>query len=134
MQRLAVTISMNFAVETSNSGRPCRELSAEPSMYKIELRPDDIGVFRSIEEMAQGIRSGVITSRCRIYHQASDKWLPIEFHPHYKRALELSSAAPTAPTPSAPPSPAPPGIDGPVLTATAASGVAVADEDEEEEE
>ncbi|HEU5171835.1 MAG TPA: hypothetical protein VFU46_14905 [Gemmatimonadales bacterium] len=90
-------------------------------MYRIELGPDDIGVFRSMEEMATAIRSGVIGPRCRIFHQASDKWLPIEFHPHYRKALELaSSAAPPAPSPvpvttplptrvpvSAPPVPAP---------------------------
>ncbi|HEU4648391.1 MAG TPA: hypothetical protein VFS33_04985 [Gemmatimonadales bacterium] len=103
-------------------------------MYRIELGPDDIGVFRSIEEIAQGIRSGVINSRCRIYHQASDKWLPIEFHPHYKRALELASGAPaTAAPPAPPPAPVLPGANGPVLTATAAAGVALADEEDEGE-
>ena len=60
-------------------------------MYRIELEPGDIGVFRSVEEIATAIKSGVITSRARIYHQASDKWLPIEMHPHYKRAAELAA-------------------------------------------
>ncbi len=58
-------------------------------MYRIELEPGDVGVFRSVEEIATAIKSGVVTSRARIYHQATDKWLPIEFHPHYKKALEL---------------------------------------------
>jgi hypothetical protein len=58
-------------------------------MYRIELEPGDVGVFRSVEEIATAIKSGVITARARIYHQATDKWLPIEFHPHYKQALEL---------------------------------------------
>lgn len=103
-------------------------------MYRIELGPDDIGVFRSIEEMAQGIRSGAINSRCRIYHQASDKWLPIEFHPHYKRALELANGAPAVAAPPAPPpGPVLPGASGRVLTATAASGVALADDEAEDE-
>jgi hypothetical protein len=96
-------------------------------MYRIELGPDDIGVFRSVEEMATAIKSGVITPRARIYHQASDRWLPIEFHPHYKKALEIATA------PSAPEAPAPPplpGATGPVLTAAAASGVAVAEDDD----
>ncbi len=70
-------------------------------MYRIELGPDDIGVFRSIEEMATAIKTGVITPKARIFHSASDKWLPIEFHPHYKKAREMAAggAAP-APVPA----------------------------------
>jgi hypothetical protein len=59
-------------------------------MYRIELTPGDVTVYRTVEELAIGIRNGLVTSRSRIYHGASDKWLPIEFHPHYKKALELS--------------------------------------------
>jgi hypothetical protein len=70
-------------------------------MYRIEFEPDDVGVFRSVEEIATAIKSGVITPRARIYHQATDKWLPIEFHPHYRQALEIAtgSAAPPPPGP-----------------------------------
>src|SRR6476661_4964306 len=64
-------------------------------MYRIELVPGEVTVFRTIEELATGVRNGVITSKARIYHGASDKWLPIEFHPHYKQALELNSGHPT---------------------------------------
>ncbi len=70
-------------------------------MYRIELGPDDIGVFRSIEEMATAIKTGVITPKARIYHSASAKWLPIEFHPHYKKAREMSASG----VPPAPPAP-----------------------------
>jgi hypothetical protein len=65
-------------------------------MYRIELGPEDVGVFRSVEEMATAIKTGVITSKARIYHSASDKWLPIEFHPHFKKAREMA-AGPVAP-------------------------------------
>ena len=71
-------------------------------MYRIELGPDDIGVFRSIEELATAIKTGVITSKARIYHSASDKWLPIEFHPHFKKAREMA-AGPVPPAPPAAP-------------------------------
>ena len=60
-------------------------------MYRIELAPGEVTVFRTIEELATGVRNGLITSKARIYHSASDKWLPIEFHPHYKQALELNA-------------------------------------------
>ena len=57
-------------------------------MYRIELSPGEVTVFRTIEELATGVRNGVISSRARIYHHATEKWLPIEFHPHYKKAIE----------------------------------------------
>jgi hypothetical protein len=61
-------------------------------MYRIELAPGEETVFRTIEELAVAARNGLVTPRCRIYHNASQKWLPIEFHPHYKRALSLPAA------------------------------------------
>jgi hypothetical protein len=57
-------------------------------MYRIELRPGEETALRTIEELAVGIRNGVITSRARIWHNAGQKWLPIEFHPHYRLALQ----------------------------------------------
>ena len=61
-------------------------------MYRIELAPGEETVFRTIEELAIGVRNGLVTPRCRIYHNASQKWLPIEFHPHYKKALALPAS------------------------------------------
>ena len=58
-------------------------------MYRIELSPGEETVFRSIEELAVAIKRGVVTPRARIYHNASNKWLPIQFHPHYKAALSM---------------------------------------------
>jgi hypothetical protein len=64
-------------------------------MYRIELSPGEETVFRSIEELAVAIKRGVITPRAHIWHNASSRWLPIQFHPHYKVAIsmELSQAA-----------------------------------------
>lgn len=58
-------------------------------MYRIEVASGEETVFRTVDELATGIRNGLITPRSRIYHQASQKWLPIEFHPHYKKALDV---------------------------------------------
>lgn len=63
-------------------------------MYRIELAPGEVTVFRTIDELATGVRNGVITSRARIFHAATDKWLPIEFHPHYKKVLETPAGQP----------------------------------------
>ncbi len=66
-------------------------------MYRIELAPGEEALFKSIDEMAAGIANGVIQSTARIWHQTSAKWLPIEFHPHYKIALTKGpQAAPRA--------------------------------------
>jgi hypothetical protein len=62
-------------------------------MYRIEVAPGEESVFRTIEELAVGIRNGVVTPRARIYHHASEKWLPIGLHPHYKKALEMPAAS-----------------------------------------
>src|SRR5512132_3561092 len=61
-------------------------------MYRIELAPGEETVFRTIEELAVAVRNGLVTPRCRIYHNATQKWLPIELHPHYKQALALPAS------------------------------------------
>lgn len=58
-------------------------------MYRIELSPTEETVFRSIEELAVAIKRGVVTPRARIFHNATNRWLPIQFHPHYKAALSM---------------------------------------------
>jgi hypothetical protein len=62
-------------------------------MYRIELSPGEETAFRSIEELAVAIRRGVITPHARIWHNASSKWLPIQFHPHYKVAASMQLTA-----------------------------------------
>lgn len=62
-------------------------------MYRIELSPGEETAFRSIEELAVAVKRGVVTSRARIWHNASGKWLPIEFHPHYKIAASMQLTA-----------------------------------------
>ena len=58
-------------------------------MYRIELSPGEETAFRTIEELAVAIRRGVVTSKARIWHNATSKWLPIQFHPHYKTAAAM---------------------------------------------
>jgi len=77
-------------------------------MYRIEVAPGEESVFRTIEELAVGIRNGVVTPRARIFHHASEKWLPIGLHPHYKKALVMPAASAShAPVTSATPIPTP---------------------------
>ncbi|HUQ15851.1 MAG TPA: hypothetical protein VM094_07330 [Gemmatimonadales bacterium] len=77
-------------------------------MYRIEVASGEETVFRTIEELAVAIRNGVVTQRARIYHHASEKWLPIGLHPHYKKALEMPAASVShAPVTSTTPIPTP---------------------------
>lgn len=72
-------------------------------MYRIELAPGEETVFRTIDELATAVRNGLVGPRSRIYHNATQKWLPIEFHPHYKKIIENPTARaielPVAPAP-----------------------------------
>ena len=58
-------------------------------MYRIELSPGEETAFRTIEELAVAIRRGVVTTRARVWHNSSGKWLPIQVHPHYKAAAAM---------------------------------------------
>ncbi|MGN6393525.1 MAG: hypothetical protein ACTHM9_14950 [Gemmatimonadales bacterium] len=80
-------------------------------MYRIELTPGEVTVFRTIEELATGVRNGLISPKARIFHNASAKWLPIEFHPHYKAALALLAGRPSDTTVSAPKPAEPPSFE-----------------------
>ena len=73
-------------------------------MYRIEVAPGEESVFRTLEELAVAIRNGVVTPRARIYHHASQKWLPIALHPHYKKAMEMQVGS-AAHSPAASPGP-----------------------------
>src|SRR6476660_8902544 len=101
-------------IAVSKEGRAPLGPPPELRMYRIEFEPGDVGVFRSVEEIATAIKSGMITPRARIYHPATDKWLPIEFHPHYKRALEIAAGG-------GPPGSATGSTSGPVVTLAAPS-------------
>ena len=76
-------------------------------MYRIEVSPGEETVLRTIEELATAIRNGLVTPRSRVYHNASQKWLPIEFHPHYKKALALPERPKSAPVTTPLPGPLP---------------------------
>ncbi len=71
-------------------------------MYRIELRPGEEALFKSFDEFAKAVHNGVVSSHARIWHNASNKWLPIDFHPHFKRAsAQRPASAPKAAVPEA---------------------------------
>lgn len=80
-------------------------------MLRIKLASGEETVYRTVAELALGIQNGVVTSRALIYHQRSEKWIPVTVHPAYKTALEGGSALAAraaAPTTAVEELPAPP--------------------------
>ena len=83
-------------------------------MYRIELRAGEEAIYKTFDEFAKAVRTGIVDTHARVWHGASEKWLPITFHPHYKRAMAppesgAVQAAAVAPVraQTAPPAPAP---------------------------
>jgi hypothetical protein len=68
------------------------------AMYRIRLASGEEQTYRSIQELTAGVQRGEVASSASIYHQRTDRWLPIESHPHYRMAREgaAPSAAPAA--------------------------------------
>jgi hypothetical protein len=64
-------------------------------MYRIRLASGEEQTYRSIQELTAGVLRGEVSSSASIYHQRTDRWLPIESHPHYRMARE--GAAPSVP-------------------------------------
>lgn len=64
-------------------------------MYRIRLASGEEQTYRSIQELTAGVQRGEVSSSASIYHQRTDRWLPIESHPHYRMVRE--GAAPSVP-------------------------------------
>jgi hypothetical protein len=64
-------------------------------MYRIRLASGEEQTYRSIQELTAGVERGEVASSASIYHQRTDRWLPIESHPHYRMVRE--GAAPSVP-------------------------------------
>lgn len=67
-------------------------------MYRIRITSGEETVFRSPEELALGIRSGVISSDAQIYHKLTECWLPIHLNPDYRAAAHLVPIPTDSPT------------------------------------
>lgn len=52
-------------------------------MYRIRLTTGEEAVFRTVDELALAIGSGVVSPKSEVFHTAAKRWLPIEAHPDY---------------------------------------------------
>jgi hypothetical protein len=77
-------------------------------MYRIRLASHEEAVYRTVEELAQAVSSGVVSADAEVFHKAGNRWLPINTHPDY-RALVTGKrpALPDAPAACEPDTSAP---------------------------
>lgn len=61
-------------------------------MVRVRLASGEEAVFRSVDELALGIQSGVVSPAALVFHGKSAKWLPITSHPEYTAARELATS------------------------------------------
>lgn len=76
-------------------------------MYRIKLGSGEEAVFRSTEELAVAVRTGVVSPMAEVFHNAANRWLPIHVHPDYRAAAlaHVPAAMEELPTPAAPEGP-----------------------------
>lgn len=75
-------------------------------MYRIRLASGEESAFRSVEELARGIQSGVISPEAQVYQQGTQEWLPITSHPEYEDARERAATLAATSDPDPAPLPA----------------------------
>lgn len=64
-------------------------------MFRVRLASGEEVLFQSVEELAQGIRSGEISASALLFHTKGNRWVPITVHPEYSAALERNAAVAT---------------------------------------
>jgi hypothetical protein len=86
-------------------------------MYRIRLATGEEAVYRTVQELAQAVASGMVSPDAEVYHKAANRWLPVNTHPDYRAAMAtgqqtainpaISIPGPSpggaTPTPAAPP-------------------------------
>jgi hypothetical protein len=56
-------------------------------MYRVRSQSGEEAVYRTIDELALAVQSGVIGPGSEVYHQTTDRWLPIDAHPDYRAVV-----------------------------------------------
>lgn len=53
-------------------------------MYRIRLTTGEEAVFKTVEELAQAVASGVVSPDSEVFHKGGNRWLPVNTHPDYR--------------------------------------------------
>jgi len=68
-------------------------------MYLVELISGKETIYRSLDEFTDAIRRGEVTAQSRIYHRAASTWIPVTFHPQFRKVSAEQSASFAEPLP-----------------------------------
>jgi hypothetical protein len=60
-------------------------------MVRVRLALGEEAVYRTVEELALGISSGIITEAAEVYDPGRQTWVPITGHPEYQRAVSRAA-------------------------------------------
>jgi hypothetical protein len=56
-------------------------------MYRIRLESGEEAVYRTADELALAVGSGVVGGSAEVFHNSASRWLPIDRHPDYRAAV-----------------------------------------------
>ncbi len=56
-------------------------------MYRIRLASGEQAVYKTVEELAAAVSSGVVSPTAEVFHKAANRWLPINTHPDYRAVV-----------------------------------------------
>jgi hypothetical protein len=76
-------------------------------MYRIRLATGEEAVYRTVQELAAAVASGMVSPNAEVYHKAANRWLPINTHPDYRAAMVTGQQTAINPAISIPKSPTP---------------------------
>jgi hypothetical protein len=62
-------------------------------MYRIRLASGEEAVYKTVEELAQAVASGMISPTAEVFHKAGNRWLPINTHPDYRTLVSSKQKA-----------------------------------------
>jgi hypothetical protein len=62
-------------------------------MYRIRLQSGEEAVYKTVEELAAAVTSGMISPTAEVFHKAGNRWLPINTHPDYRAVITAKRQA-----------------------------------------
>ena len=69
-------------------------------MYRIRLTSGEEAAYRTAEELALAVSTGVVGSDSEVFHKAGNRWLPINVHPDYRAVVTGKRPAMPATSPA----------------------------------
>lgn len=66
-------------------------------MYLVEIETGREAIYDSVKALGAAIRRGEVGPHARIFHRTSSSWIPITFHPEYRKVAAALANEPLPP-------------------------------------